>query len=100
LATQPFTPNDLNNLLSKPTHANKRTDFLWLVQMFMLKDTTVVGWYGFAGDAVAASYRIPKSMTARDAALDFWAFFSEKFRGEGDKSCPTWMSNLDDPDYR
>ena len=82
-----------------PTIEDKRRDFLWLVQMFMQRDTEVVGWYGFAGDAVAASYRIPKAMTARDAALEFWAFFSENFRGDAEKVCPHWMSALDDPSY-
>lgn len=82
-----------------PTSDDKRQDFLWIVQMFMQRDTQVVGWYGFVGDAVAASYRIPKSVTARDAALAFWAFFNDEFRGEEKRVCPSWMSNLNDPAY-
>lgn len=81
-----------------PTMQDKRQDFLWLVQMFMQNRTEVVGWNGFAGDAIAASYRIPAKMTARDAALDFWSFFDEGFGGE-DRECPYWMSALDDPTY-
>lgn len=81
------------------TTMDKRSDFLWLVQMFMLRDTDVVGWSGFAGDAIAASYRIPAGMTARDAALDFWAFFSDEFRGGEEKVCPIWMTALQDPSY-
>lgn len=46
----------------------KRTDFLWIVQMIMFKhQDAMVGWSGVAGDAVAASYRIPSDLTARDA---------------------------------
>lgn len=82
-----------------PTTEDRRQDFLWIVQMFMLRDTEVTGWYGFVGDAVAASYRIPKGMTARDAALEFWAFFSDNFRGDAEKDCPHWMSALSDPGY-
>ena len=82
-----------------PTSENKRTDFLWIVQMFMQRDTSVIGWYGFVGDAVAASYRIPLSMTARDAALDFWGSFNEDFGGQKDRDCPSWMLALDDPKY-
>lgn len=74
---------------------DKRHDFLWMVQMFMQRDPEVVGWRGFVGDAVAASYRIPKAVTARDAALDFWGFFS----GEEKEVCPSWMVALDDPNY-
>ncbi len=81
------------------TGEDKRADFLWMVQMFMQRDTKVVGWYGFVGDAVAASYRIPKSVTARDAALDFWGFFSDDFRGDEKKECPSWMIALNDPSY-
>lgn len=81
------------------TADDKRTDFLWIVQMFMQRDTQVVGWGGIVGDAVAASYRIPKSMTARDAALDFWAFFNKEFGGPDDRECPHWIVNLDDPRY-
>lgn len=81
------------------TTDTKRTDFLWLVQMFMLKDTSVFGWSGVAGDALAASYRIPHSTTARDAALDFWAFHNDEFRGDAEKLCPSWMRDLHDPTY-
>lgn len=82
------------------TKQDKRHDFLWIVQMFMQRDPDVIGWRGFVGDAVAASYRIPQSMTARDAALDFWGFFSgEEGLAGGDKKCPHWMVALDDPRY-
>lgn len=82
-----------------PTTQDKRQDFLWIVQMFMSRDTTVVGWTGFAGDAIAASYRIPKHMTARDAALDFWGFFNEEFGGSENRACPAWFAQLADPNY-
>ena len=82
-----------------PTSEDKRSDFLWIVQTFMLRDSDVVGWHGHVGDAVAASYRIPKGMTARDAALEFWAFFNEKFRGGGERECPGWMAMLNEPSY-
>ncbi|WP_298808386.1 hypothetical protein [uncultured Sphingomonas sp.] len=72
---------------------------MWIVQTFMLRDQKVVGWHGFVGDAVAASYRIPRNMTARDAALDFWGFFNEDFGGE-DRTVPGWFAGLDDPTYR
>lgn len=77
---------------------DKRQDFLWLVQMIMLRQQDdIKGWAGYAGDAVAASYRIPNDMTARDAALQFGAFISPEFRGGRDQQCPHWMMNLGDP---
>lgn len=82
-----------------PTGEDKRSDFLWLVQMFMLRDNNVIGWHGIAGDALAASYRIPKGKPARDAALEFWAFFNDDFRGDAEKICPSWMMALHDPVY-
>lgn len=81
------------------TVQDRRQDFLWLIQMFMQRDTDVVGWHGIAGDAVAASYRIPARMTARDAALEFWSFFNDRFRGDAERVCPHWMTALDDPSY-
>ncbi len=78
---------------------DKRHDFLWIVQMFMLRDQDVVGWRGFVGDAVAASYRIPAKMTARDAALEFWGFFNEEARGDEERRCPSWMLMLKEPSY-
>lgn len=81
-----------------PTAADKRQDFLWIVQTFMLRDTDVTGWHGFVGDAVAASYRIPDHVTARDAALDFWGFLNQRFGGE-ERKCPTWLTALSDPNY-
>jgi len=76
----------------------KRTDFLWIVQMIMLfHREKVIGWSGVAGDAVAASYKIPQGMTARDAALGFCACFVEGFNGEKNAECPYWMANLRDP---
>lgn len=75
---------------------NKRTDFLWLVQMIMTKQMSkIIGWEGIAGDAVAASYRIPETMTARDAALGFCSCMVEGF-GD-DRTCPHWMTALQDP---
>lgn len=81
------------------TMQDKRQDFLWLVQMFMQRETDIAGWHGYAGDAVAASYRIPRDKTARDAALEFWAFFSDRFRGDAERECPYWMTALNDPSY-
>ncbi len=78
---------------------DKRTDFLWIVQMFMLRDQDVIGWGGIVGDAIAASYRIPGTMTARDAALDFHGFFNKGFSGGEDRVCPAWFSQLHDPIY-
>lgn len=82
------------------TANDKRHDFLWMVQSFMLRDQDVLGWSGHLGDAVAASYLIPSGCTARDAALDFWAFCNPDFRGGGEAKCPSWMRNLKDPIYR
>lgn len=40
--------------------SDKRTDFLGIVQMIMLKhQDNIIGWSDIAGDAVAASHRIP-----------------------------------------
>ncbi len=83
-----------------PDQNDKRTDFVWMVQSLMLRDQQVLGWSGHLGDAVAASYLIPKDRTARDAALEFWAFFNPDFRGGGEALCPAWMTNLRDPNYR
>lgn len=78
--------------------SDKRTDFLWIVQMIMIKhQDAVVGWSGVAGDAVAASHRIPADMTARDAALAFCSVFVEGFAGEKRAEVPAWMSALNDP---
>ena len=44
--------------------SEKRTDFLWIVQMIMLQNQgKIVGFPGVAGDAVAASHTIPNDMT-------------------------------------
>ncbi|TCU57958.1 hypothetical protein EDF58_104195 [Novosphingobium sp. PhB57] len=82
-----------------PTMQDKRHDFLWLVQLWMQRERDVAGWTAACGDAVAASYRIPADMTARDAAHDFMAFNSEAFRGEAENKCPDWMNALQDPHY-
>ncbi len=81
------------------TQGDKRQDFLWVVQMFMLRDTDVIGWRGFAGDAVAASYRIPNDMTARDAAREFWSVCSPEFSGDEDYPVPAWLFGLSEPNY-
>lgn len=76
----------------------KRADFLWIVQMIMIKNqNSIVGWPGVAGDAVAASHRLPQDMTARDAALAFCSALVEGFAGEEPGDVPTWMANLRDP---
>jgi len=78
--------------------SDKRTDFLWIVQMIMIKhQQRVTGWSGVAGDAVAASHRIPAEMTARDAALAFCSVFVEGFNGETRAEVPAWLSALRDP---
>ncbi len=78
--------------------SDKRNDFLWIVQMIMIKhQDAITGWSGVAGDAVAASHRIPADMTARDAALAFCAVFVEGFNGPERASVPSWMTNLKDP---
>ncbi|TCM16154.1 hypothetical protein EDF56_108143 [Novosphingobium sp. PhB165] len=82
-----------------PTMQDKRQDFLWLVQLWIQRERDITGWTATCGDAVAASYRIPASMTARDAAFDFMSFNSEAFRGDIENKCPAWMMGLDDPRY-
>lgn len=78
--------------------SDKRTDFLWIVQMIMIKhQDAITGWSGIAGDAVAASHRIPGDMTARDAALAFCSVFVEGFAGETRAEVPGWMTALRDP---
>lgn len=78
--------------------SEKRSDFLWLVQMIMINyREKVTGWSGVAGDAVAASYRVPESVTARDAALHFCACFVEGFNGDNPAECLGWMTELKDP---
>lgn len=75
---------------------NKRTDFLYIVQGIILtRKDNIIGVSGVIGDAVAASYRIPKNMTARDAALDFCSLMIEGF-GDNTK-VPSWMVELKDP---
>ncbi|WP_334185391.1 hypothetical protein [Novosphingobium sp.] len=81
------------------TMQDKRYDFLWLVQLWMQRERDIVGWTATCGDAVAASYRIPAAMTARDAALDFMSFNSASFRGDAENECPEWMTALSDPSY-
>lgn len=52
--------------------SDKFSDFLWIVQMIIIKhQERIVGWSGISGDAVAASYVTPIDWTARDAALAF-----------------------------
>lgn len=76
----------------------KRTDFLWIVQMIMIQyQQGIVGWPAVAGDAVAASHRIPSKMTARDAALAFCGSTIEGFSGESKSEAPHWMTNLREP---
>ncbi|WP_313435226.1 hypothetical protein [Novosphingobium sp.] len=82
-----------------PTLQDKRQDFLWLVQLWMQRERDIAGWTATCGDAIAASYRIPEDMTARDAAWDFLSFNSEAFRGESENKCPEWMRNLQEPCY-
>lgn len=84
--------------------SDKREDFLWIVQTILLyHGKGVGGFHGIAGDAIAASYRIPADMTARDAALDFCGFMVNDLRHEYEKNegrkreCPTWFSNLREP---
>lgn len=75
----------------------KRSDFLWIVQTIMIhyKDK-IVGYPGVAGDAISASHRIPKDMTAREAALDFCGAHIEGFCGQ-EKRIPSWMFALKEP---
>ncbi|MFN3314897.1 MAG: hypothetical protein ACK46Q_15750 [Hyphomonas sp.] len=78
--------------------SDKRSDFLWIVQMIMLRyEAKIVGWSGIAGDAVAASYKIPRDMSARDAALGFCAAMVEGFSGAERDPAPSWMIALKDP---
>ncbi len=84
-----------------PTRYEKRTDFLWIVQMIMMQyKDKIVGWSGVSGDAVAASHRIPNQMSAREAALSFCATFVEGFSGEERAPVPNWCAALDDPTYK
>jgi len=77
---------------------DKKFEFLWLVQMILTKHMDAVdGWSGIAGDAVAASHRIPKEMTVRDAALVFCSVFVDGFSGEERTSVPSWLAQLNDP---
>lgn len=77
---------------------DKRSDFLWIVQMIMIKhQENIVGWSGISGDAISASYLIPADWTARSAALSFCSAFVEGFDGEGSAEVPGWMMNLSDP---
>lgn len=79
--------------------SEKRTDFLWIVQMIMLQNQgKIVGFPGVAGDAVAASHTIPNDMTARDAALGFCGAMIEGFGGKEPKT-PSWMFALKEPKY-
>lgn len=76
----------------------KRAEFLWLVQMIMIKHMDAInGWSGVSGDAVAASHRIPTDMTVRDAALAFCSVFVEGFAGDERTRVPNWMAELNDP---
>ncbi len=76
----------------------KSAEFLWLVQMIMTKHMDVIeGWSGIAGDAVAASHRIPNDMTVRDAALGFCSVFVKGFSGDESAQVPNWMAELRDP---
>lgn len=81
------------------TKHDKRQDFLWMVQTFMLIDEKDVGWRGSVGDAIAASYRIPDELDAREAALQFWGFISPEARGGEKRQCPPWLTMLSDPNY-
>jgi hypothetical protein len=77
---------------------NKNSEFLWLVQMIMTKHIEAIdGWSGIAGDAVAASHRIPKEMTVREAALVFCSVFIKGFAGPEFAPVPSWMLELNDP---
>lgn len=76
----------------------KRSEFLWLVQMIMIKhQEIIIGWSGVAGDAIAASHRIPEKMTVREAALSFCSVFVKGFAGEEASEVPPWLMNLHDP---
>lgn len=78
--------------------SGKRSDFLWIVQTIMIQhQESTVGWTGVAGDAVAASHRIPPQMTARAAALAFCSVNIEGFSGEAKSEVPHWMAILHEP---
>ena len=75
------------------TNEQKRSDFLWIVQMIMSQyREKITGWSGFSGDAVAASYQIPADLTAREAALDFCGMVVPGFADEdGKRIVPKWI---------
>jgi len=91
--------------------SDKRADFLWIVQTTVLANCarlaaereggklhiySATGVAGMAGDAVAASYRIPVAMSAREAALQFCSFMLTNLR-QPEEKCPEWLTALNEP---
>jgi hypothetical protein len=89
----------------------KRDDFLMMVQTAMILHFKnrlsqlesgfnafgLAEYHGSMGDAVRASYRIPKDMTSVKAAADFMQFFYwQHMDGQEEFSCPSWFYGLDD----
>ncbi|APT48402.1 hypothetical protein BSA145_21285 (plasmid) [Bacillus safensis] len=97
----------------------KQEEFLWIVQAAMLAnginlasrpdaadryrhEFSATGILGTAGDAVAASKRIPDKMSARDAACDFCGYMLDNLRDQTERAeaarqvCPAWFANLQD----
>jgi len=95
----------------------KQEEFLWIVQTTLLAHCVNLathpenqnsetrhnsahmfsgaGIHGLAGDAVAASKRIPSDMPVRQAANEFCGFMTETWREEG-ATCPYWFAELNE----
>lgn len=84
----------------------KQEIFLWGVQTVILSNNmnvirndskgekahiySAIGIYGTVHDAIYASERIPKNMTAEEAIHEFSFFILENLRE--DKKCPSWFA--------
>jgi hypothetical protein len=73
----------------------KREAFLAIVQAVHLRSRReLTGLNAAAGDAVAASHRIPADMTAAEAALAFCALGTDR---DARAESPRWMAMAHDP---
>lgn len=95
---------------------NKQEMFLWIVQTTLMSYSVFLatkpenqdpevrysnahrfshaGILGLAGDAVAASKRIPENLSAREAACDFCGFMLKMYSDEEGRACPRWFAEL------
>lgn len=95
-------PPDQRGAWFKPrrpvSSGEKREAFLSIVQAVQLRHRReMTGFDTVAGEAVAASHRIPGHMTATEAALEFCALWTEGLDRDARVGRPRWTTMVPDP---